>query len=192
MNKKIIILIFLLATNLIICQKSGVAEYTKVSTHSYKKSNKADFDSETAIEYASADKNMKKLKFELKFNSQFAVFQEIKKFNSEADSNFQVNLARIMSGYFGPYYYDYKNQLTSRKRFNYLIQQQYKDYNWVLTKEKLIINNLNCFKAFTTKVSYGRSGIIEKPVVAWYTTDISIPAGPDGFAGLPGLIVQLE
>jgi GLPGLI family protein len=26
----------------------------------------------------------------------------------------------------------------------------------------------------------------------WYTPDISLPIGPDGFAGLPGLIVQIE
>ena len=65
-------------------------------------------------------------------------------------------------------------------------------YEWELTKEKLIINDLTCYKATTVLKLQGRRGEILRPVLAWYTTDINLSAGPDGFGGLPGLIIQLE
>jgi GLPGLI family protein len=74
----------------------------------------------------------------------------------------------------------------------YLIEKDFSSYDWVLTKEKLIINGLSCYKAKTTIIKEGRSGVIEQAIVAWYAIDITVSAGPDGFAGLPGLIIQLE
>lgn len=55
--------------------------------------------------------------------------------------------------------------------------------NWKLINETKIINSIACKKA---DVRYkGRDWI------AWYSTDIPLPYGPNKFSGLPGLIVKI-
>ena len=63
---------------------------------------------------------------------------------------------------------------------------------WTLAKDTTKIGSLTCYKATTILKLQGRRGEILRPVTAWYTKEINISAGPDGFGGLPGLIIQLE
>lgn len=65
---------------------------------------------------------------------------------------------------------------------------------WVLTKEKKVVNNFLCYKAFSEQIYY--SEIFRKEVlikhVAWYTPEIPVPFGPTVFNGLPGLVIAAQ
>jgi len=67
----------------------------------------------------------------------------------------------------------------------YIIEDSLRKQSWKLTDETKTIKNYTCKKA-TTKNSQNLD------VVAWYTEDISTPSGPEGFGGLPGLILELD
>lgn len=73
-----------------------------------------------------------------------------------------------------------------------LVVKSSKESKWILTKESKTINDAVCYKATTTKTVDTRKGEITRQVIAWYNPKINIPAGPDGYFGLPGLIVQVE
>jgi len=65
--------------------------------------------------------------------------------------------------------------------------------NWKITDEEKEINGYKVRKAITDSYyllddpldDYGKA-------IAWFTTDIPIPVGPERYYGLPGLIVELE
>jgi len=170
-------------------QQNGKAYYTKKSSHNFvstsESSNKAN------SLYKSVNGSINDMEFVLTFNNSMASFNDIKKLGIDENSS-AAQFNKVFSGYSGPYYYNFKTNSVTRKKGKYLIEKKLSDFNWVLTKEKLIINDLTCYKATSILKLQGRSGDILRPVVAWYTTDINVSAGPDGFGGLPGLIIQLE
>jgi GLPGLI family protein len=55
--------------------------------------------------------------------------------------------------------------------------------HWALTKERKMIDSLECFKATTTYKGRGYT--------AWYCPSIPIPNGPWKLGGLPGLIIEV-
>ncbi len=59
------------------------------------------------------------------------------------------------------------------------------DFQWETLNEKKEISGFQCSKAIIRK----NNG---KNIIAWYTTEIPIADGPSIYAGLPGLIIQLE
>jgi GLPGLI family protein len=56
---------------------------------------------------------------------------------------------------------------------------------WKLSEERVTILGHVCKKAMTV-TSRGSK------VVAWYAEEIAIPAGPDKFSGLPGIVLKLD
>ncbi|MBC8754766.1 GLPGLI family protein [Kordia sp. YSTF-M3] len=68
---------------------------------------------------------------------------------------------------------------------NVLIKDKLNKYKWELLSETKKINDIVCKKATTTN-EHGRT------VVAWYTDKFGITNGPQGYYGLPGLIVYLD
>jgi GLPGLI family protein len=67
----------------------------------------------------------------------------------------------------------------------YIIEDSLRKQSWKLSDETKTIKNYTCKKA-TTKNSQNQD------VVAWYAEDISTPSGPEGFGGLPGLILEMD
>jgi len=76
---------------------------------------------------------------------------------------------------------------------------------WKMTGETKTILKHNCIKAIATRVSTKmqmniNNGVMEKKeaqdtsaIVAWFTNEIPVPAGPAEFQGqLPGLILELN
>lgn len=68
---------------------------------------------------------------------------------------------------------------------NYLIIDTVKTMAWKLTEETKVVLKYNCKKATLTNAR-GQS------IVAWYTEDIPVPAGPEMYNGLPGTILLLD
>ena len=56
--------------------------------------------------------------------------------------------------------------------------------DWTISYEKRIIGGYKCYKA-TKKCSCGQD------IVAWFTPEIPLPFGPAGYAGTPGLILDI-
>ena len=186
----------LITLYLIICfpllsysQQNGKAYYKKTSSHNFKPIDK--LDNKASSLYKSVNSSISDMEFILTFNKSTALFEDIKRLDIDENSS-AAQFNKVFSGYKGPYYFNFEINNVTRKQGKYLIEKKLSDYNWILTKEKMIINNLTCYKAKTIVKLQGRRGEILRPVVAWYTTDINVSAGPDGFGGLPGLIIQLE
>lgn len=90
----------------------------------------------------------------------------------------------------------YTNMATKEKFFEYehlpglLVNMD--DIDWKLTKETKKIGKYTCFKATATiaaEQTFGGGYI--SPIRAWYTPDIPVPFGIQGFVGLPGLMMEL-
>jgi GLPGLI family protein len=171
-------------------QQNGKAYYTKKASHNFVPIQESGNSNVNSL-YKSLNSSIDDMEFTLKFNNTIANYEYIKKLGIDENSS-RAEFNKVFSGYSGPYYYDFATNNVTRKHGKYLIEKKMSTYEWVLTKEKLIINNLTCYKATTIVKQQGRRGELLKPAVAWYTTDINLSAGPDGFGGLPGLIIQLE
>lgn len=76
--------------------------------------------------------------------------------------------------------------INSREFFGrmFLIDGTTKNLSWKLTGEQKKVLDYVCQKA-TFKDD-------EMEVVAWFTPQIQVSAGPDSFAGLPGLILEVD
>ncbi len=78
----------------------------------------------------------------------------------------------------------------SVKENTYIIEEK-RDYIWVLTKETKVIDGYTCYKATTTYI-YETKIPEEITVTAWYCPTIPFQTGPNGYFGLPGLIMELQ
>jgi GLPGLI family protein len=67
----------------------------------------------------------------------------------------------------------------------FLIEEVWVNYHWELTGEVATIADLPCRKAVH---KYADGKVVE----AWFTDQIPFSAGPNGFHGLPGLILKIS
>jgi len=87
-------------------------------------------------------------------------------------------------------YSDLNNKLFTANYFdiffnkNFIIEDKV-DFQWKLTDDEKIINNLKVIKA------YGLTRDKIK-ITAWFTPEIPVSTGPENFMGLPGLILELQ
>jgi GLPGLI family protein len=64
--------------------------------------------------------------------------------------------------------------------------------DWTLQNETKEINGFLCYKATSiNKIVYGEK-IFNHPITAWYCPKIPYRFGPNGYSGLPGLILELQ
>ena len=136
-------------------------------------------------------KNSKSVQFELKFNKVESIYSKIETLENENDNALNITDVLTESGI------NYVN-LKTNERLNqknaygemFLISGPINE--WELCNEMKKINNFTCYKATTTKVIENKSGIKTISITAWYTPEINFSHGPLGYAGLPGLVLELE
>ena len=137
-----------------------------------------------------------KFEYKLIFNGEKAKYSKLEGLTKEEDNKLSNKLANSVIGVNGKYYYDMVKLYSINEVNNFgdtvLVLRKSIQNKWVLTKESKVINGEICYKASTTKVVDTRKGKITREIVAWYNPKINIPVGPDGYFGLPGLIVQVE
>jgi len=73
----------------------------------------------------------------------------------------------------------------------YIIEEK-TNKNWSISTETKKINNYTCYKATTEYVVTNPKGTFKHPVVAWFCPEIPISHGPNGYGGLPGLILEIQ
>lgn len=66
----------------------------------------------------------------------------------------------------------------------YLVSDEVKKDDWVVTKESKLINGFKSYKATLLKEPY--------TIEAWFTKEIKTKCGPNGYFNLPGLIVEVK
>lgn len=66
----------------------------------------------------------------------------------------------------------------------YLVSDDIKKDDWIITKETKVINGYTSYKATLIKEPYS--------IEAWFTKDIKTKCGPNGYFNLPGLIVEVK
>ena len=68
----------------------------------------------------------------------------------------------------------------------YLVEDELPTYKWKILSEIKDIQGHICMSAET------RDTIKTQRIVAWFTTEIPLPFGPEGYGGLPGMILELD
>lgn len=186
MNLKKRFLFFIFAfTASIVFSQNGYAYYKK---------QLSSINEETANGYMKqALKQLKNQEYELSFNKNSALFKHVEALSVETNTVVEA-FTKSISGFSGNVFFDQANQtVIHEKEFSgspFLIYKS--DVNWVLSRDTLKIDNYLCYKATTSQTIENSQGTHKLQITAWYAPEISLPYGPDGYGGLPGLILQLE
>ncbi|OUD36563.1 GLPGLI family protein [Flavobacterium sp. FPG59] len=140
--------------------------------------------------YVKAMKNAPFLNFELLFNVNESSFSLTEGLGLDDDG---VDYAKIFSSYKGIVYQDdvYTYSEINGDPGNYLVKKD-KKIEWNLDNETKEINGFVCYKATAEKKVVNSVGIFRFPIVAWYCPKIPLSYGPNGYGGLPGLILELQ
>ena len=91
--------------------------------------------------------------------------------------------------------YDYKKQEVHANRTIdkvVLSSRWQNDLAWQITDEEKEIAGYKVRKAVAASYGDKEHPLYSGKVIAWFTTDVPIPTGPDFYNGLPGLIVELD
>lgn len=142
--------------------------------------------------YTIAQNGAKYVQFELKFNDTLAEFNRkdlLKADISASDLNFTLSFAN----YFGkkiqtPNFFITNMSWNGKK---YLVKSNPK-IQWTLTDESKVIDKYLCYKATTIYKVENDKGVFNHPVIAWYCPELPFNYGPNGYGGLPGLILELQ
>jgi len=144
-----------------------------------------------------ADQGAEKLTFVLeleKDKSRFYLIDDIR--NKDKD----VVIAISMIDYENIIYSDLKNNYVLYnnrddnryfKKEEFLVKEEVFK-SWDLTKETKKIQDFICYKATGTLSYKEGSSTINKSIIAWYYPALSHATGPNGFGGLPGVILELH
>ena len=128
----------------------------------------------------------------LKFNEKASLYDDW-----EAGENEDLNISHESEGMEfnfkmqrpeNIYYSDLENStfINSRDFFGrmFLINGDAKKYAWKMTGEQKKISDYVCQKATCTNG--------DDIIIAWFTPQISVSSGPNGYSGLPGLILEMD
>lgn len=102
--------------------------------------------------------------------------------------------------------FDASRKTEQRSMFDkkFIIEDSIKKLNWKITGETKTIAGHLCQQATAQRVSMSmrmniNNGVMERKevtdtsnIVAWFTTDIPVPAGPEFQGQLPGLVLALD
>lgn len=150
--------------------------------------------------------------YELLFGNNHSLWQFLPDASNDNDPNTFSGggmVLRFASGGGEVAYYDFDNATSVSKREiadkSFIVSDSINKLNWKLTDETKTILTYTARKAITQKVQMRNRMTMENGVmkteqvsdttniIAWFTTDIPVPAGPGAYQGqLPGLILELD
>lgn len=150
--------------------------------------------------------------YELLFANNQSLWQYLPDANSEGDPGTFANggvVLRFAGGSNDISYsnFDKKTRVEQREIAdkNYVVTDSIQKLDWKLTGESKTILNYKAFKATAQRIATRprmtmENGVMKREmvpdtasIIAWFTSDIPVPAGPGVYQGqLPGLILELE
>lgn len=131
------------------------------------------------------------LTFQLDFNNRESLF--FKQESMGNDNGFDLDKAAGVTGAKGRYYLN----LTEKKSLHeveyiktfFLVSFNFEELDWKITQETKMVNGYPCYKATAQhQPEVGRGG----KITAWFTPKLPFQFGPMVYAGLPGLILELQ
>lgn len=145
--------------------------------------------------YQSAFVGAESMKFILKGNSLFSVFE----ITNIGIHNEEYEIAKILSKYIGKCTYDIKNKVNYLeieddsyfRKNEFIIKDTIVD-DWVKSTETKKISGYECFKATKSLNKNKHLTVSNIELIAWFCPKISLSTGPNGYSGLPGLILELN
>lgn len=189
----IILLLFFTFNHTLYCQtKMGYAIYKKKSINKEALNKIKDLNIREIL--SETNEKAEELDYILNFNTIESIFKVIEPM--DFDGSMTTKLAIQAADGQGVRYtnlksreYLYQNEVF---RENFLILNSLDSIQWKLTNQSKIINGYKCYKAETIKIVISSKEITSNTIEAWYAPELSLNFGPLGYAGLPGLIVQLN
>lgn len=171
--------------------------YKKKGNLSINKKINSDNNSEASALLKSTFSNMDNLEYKLYFNKESSIFTENEYLEIDNLNNeISVILSKSFGGTKGLFYINIKSKaLFNQKELDgkyFIIKTPFSNFKWVVTTEQKKIGKYNCYKATRTFLKETVSGEKKVPVIAWFTPEIPFTYGPASYAGLPGLILEVE
>lgn len=191
MRKIFVLVQLLLAVQFVCAQKtSGKAIYSIIPIENeVKLTDPIDIHAKKMVDRAML--LAKDFEYILKFKGDISSYEKVPSLNNEKAGNaYYLNLAEAITGLGVHYRNEVKNlhlwQLNLSGK-EYLITDGI-EYEGIITNEKKKVSGLNCTKA------YLKCNVCDndKKVEVWFTSEIPLSIGPEGYSGLPGLIVQVN
>ena len=187
LKKSFFLFFSLLAVYTINAQVSGTISYTQTIQLDIKLPDGMELDGfDQAI---SIDK-------ELSFKDQLSVYKDVK--NNESndqtmtsdDGSFQMTIGMDDSEEI--FHTDFSNkQVVHQTGFmgkDFIIESDLEKHKWKLTGEKIKYLDFVCQKAEMVIEEEGK----DVNIVAWFTSEIPVPIGPDSYNQLPGAILMIS
>lgn len=188
-NKILIICLIIFFNNSSFCQEkiSGNVVYKKTMLDISSKIKKEN-SKKTFLEFRKKiNNNLKKVTYTLSFNAKESLFFSSKVMETDVDRS--LKLAINFGGGRGILYTNLKNKIKLHQADGFgerfLIRGKI-EYKWIVTQKTKKIDKYLCYKAVL------KSDSNKKDIVAWFCPNIPYSFGPNGYCGLPGLIIELE
>ncbi len=139
--------------------------------------------------YGKAMESAKYLKFSLLFDKELSFFKLNESMGLDDNGYFY---AKLFSGFKGEVYQNKSGSLSvvGGSFGTFIVQKEANQ--WVLSNETKEIEGFLCYKATSENVVKNSEGVFRYPVIAWYCPKIPLSYGPNGYGGLPGLILELQ
>jgi len=94
------------------------------------------------------------------------------------------------------WYYSSSNDsilvISHEHNFPMLYSSYDNNIKWDIKNETKVINGIKVQKAVTKPLKKDSEPWQYENAIAWFSTEMQMPAGPEGYHGVPGLIVYLE
>ncbi len=124
--------------------------------------------------------------YELEYNDNTAIYHKIETLNNAQGMNNGMNMSIHIGGQFARL----KNNLTDKNflqevnldKENYLVKNDYTNYDWKITDEETEILGYKVIKAISES----------EKTVAWFAPELKVNVGPEKINGLPGTILKTE
>jgi len=167
--------------------------YAQSGVITYKKQRATPTPSAINDYFKSAVKEMEILRYQLTYNNERAHYSKVDGMGRNEDAVVEA-YTRTLTGFNGEIFINRQsNQLIHKKEFagqKFFIKKN--KIEWTLKADTLIVDKFLCYKATTSETISNSKGNHKIEIIAWYAPELSLPLGPDGYGGLPGLVMQLE
>lgn len=154
------------------------------------KDDKISQDERTNFLFEKAQIGSKQISFSLIFNKKESLFSL-----NETIEDENTTLAKIFSGADSTIYTEADSEQKIKQidgAFGKFIINYSHKTDWKLENESKEIDSYLCYKATSELIVINSKGTFKFPITAWYCPSIPFSYGPNGYDGLPGLILELQ